>query len=100
MTMVCFSELLRDKTVERLAHRLIRRVTKHLFGCGIEKDNILFAVHRDDGVHCRVYYPGELLLAGTKSFHGPPAFGDIESKDTAGQSFFKFQLIGRYLDIN
>src|ERR1044072_1740935 len=80
----------RKEKVKRLGKDFGSAVAEHLFSRRIENQDVLFFIHRDNGVHCRIEYacqPGfifaqalpHLMLfmnvgIGTEPFDQPPLF--------------------------
>ncbi len=60
---VGFPVVARNEAVQRLANHVRGFAAEHFFGGRVEDRDVLFGIHRDDGIHGRVDNPGEHIAA-------------------------------------
>ena len=77
---------------DRLPDYFLDSTTEHRFRCRIEVHNFLALIDRDNGVHRRIKYAAEDLLAVVRGRDRGFLFGNIDARaDEADESRFPFE---------
>src|ERR1700750_3422454 len=76
---VCSAKAMRNEPLDERPNRFLSTATEYLLSSSIEQQDSLFAVDRNDRIHCRADDKCYFFFTGARFLFDLPALGDVRN---------------------